>query len=325
MGIMKSRVLLLPLLLLIVLLSCETVSAAYQLEYRIDVNKDCSVTWFIEHRFLKGEDEAILRQLSDPTYFSDTFVKNIESLVNATKEKTGRTDMTVENFVMTTNVLGSYSIVEYQFCWKEFAKTDDERIAIGDVFEVEGLFLYGEGTVKVVYPLDYVVESVSPRPHNESNQTLTWYGIEDFKAGEPKIVLREEKSATSGFMDVLSKNVILISGLLALLGVGSVSLYYFKFRKRETGPKIFEVPKPLGIEDDEEKVINLLRAAGGSMYQSSIADQCGFSRSKASKLLTTMENSGKIKREERGREKVITLIEEVKEFREAKKKREKYS
>ncbi len=69
-------------------------------------------------------------------------------------------------------------------------------------------------------------------------------------------------------------------------------------------------PSVLGIEDDEEKVVNLLRAAGGSMYQSTIADHCEFSRSKTSKLLTTMENKRKIRREKKGREKVVTLIEE---------------
>jgi len=298
-----------------VLLFSGTVRAAYQLEYRIEIHPDGSATWVIEHRFVKGEDEALFRQLSDPTYFSETFVKNIKSLVRSATEETGRGNMTVRNFVMTASVSGNYSFVKYQFYWTEFAETENSRVEIGDVFEVNGVFLYGEGTVKIVYPSDYIAESVSPRPHADSNQTITWYGIEDFGTGEPNVVLREK--ATFGFVDVIKENAFIIGGLITLIGVGSTSLYYFKMRKKEMKEIVSaQAPVPpsiLGI-DDEESVINLLRAAGGSLYQSNIADQCRFSRSKTSKLLATMESKGKIRREEKGREKVVTLIEQVKEF-----------
>lgn len=294
---------------LTVLIPIGTVLGTYQLEYRIEVRADGSATWIIKHVFVKGEDEAMFAQLSNPIYFSDTFVENIKSLVNATKGETGRMNMTVENFVMTVSVSGSYSIVEYQFHWKEFAETEDTRVKIGDVFEVEGLFLYGEGTVNIEYPSEYMIKSVSPRPNAESGQTLTWYGIRDFETGEPRIVLREK--AASGFIEIVKENALTIVGLIALVGFSSISFYYFKLRKKEV--MVAKPPVPpgvLAIEDDEEKVVNLLRAAGGSMYQSNIADQCKFSRSKASKLLKTMESKGKIRREKRGREKVVTLIEE---------------
>ncbi|NIW12434.1 MAG: hypothetical protein GWN31_00555, partial [Candidatus Thorarchaeota archaeon] len=115
-------------LFLTVLIPVSPVLGAYQLEYRIEVRADGSATWIIEHVFAKGEDETIFAQLSNPIYFSDTFVENIKSLVNATKESTGRMNMTVENFVMTVSVSGSYSIVKYQFYWREFAETEDTQI-----------------------------------------------------------------------------------------------------------------------------------------------------------------------------------------------------
>lgn len=282
-----------------------------QLEYRIEVHADGSASWIIEHRFLKGENESLFAQLSSPTYFSDVFVKNIKMLLNATKEKTGRMNMTVENFVMIASVLGSYSVVTYQFEWQGFAETADTRIMIGDVFTVDGLFLYGEGTVSIQFPSEYTVESVSPSPHAQSNQTLTWYGIKDFGVGEPKIVLGQEKAAY-GFLEIIKANAPIIASLITLVAVSSISFYYFKLRKKETRETISaEAPVPSGvlrIEDDEEKVVNLLRAAGGSLYQSKIADECGFSRAKASKLLAAMEKQGKIRRVEKGREKVVTLI-----------------
>ncbi len=294
---------------LTVLIPVSTVSGAYQLEYRIEVRADGSATWIVEHVFVKGQDEAMFAQLSNPIYFSDNFVENIKSLVNATKEETDRMNMAVEDFVMMVNVSGSYSIVKYQFHWSEFGETEDTQIEIGDVFEVEGLFLYGEGTVNIEYPTEYMIKGVSPRPNEKSGQTLTWYGTRDFETGEPRIVLKEK--AASGFIEIAKENALTIASLIALVGVSSISVYYFRLRKKEA--VVAKPPMPpsvLGIEDDEEKVVNLLRAAGESMYQSAIADHCNFSRSKTSKLLTAMEAKGKIKREKRGRERVVTLTGE---------------
>lgn len=317
---MKSRVALCLLLFLGVLLLSGTAKGAHQLEYTIEVYEDGSATWVIEHRFGKGEDEALFRQLSDLTYFSDTFVKSIKSLVNATREETGRMNMIVENFVMTVSVSGSYSVVKYQFRWSGFAETEDTKIKIGDVFKVEGLFLYGEGTVNIIYPSGYSIESISPSPNAESDQTLTWYWTSIFEEGEPKIVLREK--AAFGFMDAVKENAFILSILITLACGIFIGFYYFKLRKKEVKEIVgAETSVPLTIlriEDDEEKVVNLLRAADGSLYQSTIADQCRFSRSKTSKLLATMENKGVIRREKEGREKVVTLINRAKELEKTK-------
>lgn len=306
---MKSCRICFLLLFLTIFLFCEKAWSIYQLEYRIEVQADGSATWTIKHVFPKGQDGSMFRQLSNPAYFSDIFVENVKSLVNATKQKTYRTDMIVENFAMTVIPSGNYSVVKYRFCWRGFAETEDTRIKIGDVFEVAGLFLYEEGTVYIAYPLGYTIESVSPRPDAESDQTLTWYGISYFGTGEPKILLREK--AASGLMETLKENALIILSLIALLGVGSISLYYFGSRRKERiGTKAPVPPNLLGIQDDEEKVVGLLEAAGGSSYQSTIADHCGFSRSKTSKLLAAMERKGKIRRKKKGREKVVTLIKE---------------
>jgi uncharacterized membrane protein len=165
--------------------------------------------------------------------------------------------------------------------------------------------------------LEYVIESVSPSPHEQDPTApmLVWYGIEDFKIGEPKIVLRE-KSSASGLLEIISQNWILIIILTALLiSGGSVGFYYFRHQKltlrRPIEPGSSKVQVPLEVEDAEQKIVNLLRAAGGSMHQSKIAEKCGFSRAKVSKLLKVMENKAVIKREQKGREKIVTLIKEV--------------
>jgi len=315
----KSHLGLFLLLFLTFFLLPEVAWGEYQLEYEIEMHAGGSATWIIEHRFLIGENETLFRKLSDPTYFSDTFIKTIKSLVNAAKEITGR-NMSVDerSFIMTVSVSGSYSVIKYQFNWNGFAKVEDKRISIGDVFWGHELFLYGEGTVNVAYSSEYRVESVSPRPHAESNQTLTWYGIKDFGQGEPRIVLRE-KFAPIGFIEIMRENAPIIGSVLAIVSVGLLCLGFLRLRRKATvTAKQPIIPSVSEVKDAEEKVVNLLKAAGGSLYQSTVADRCGFSRSKTSKLLATMESKGKIKREEKGREKVVMLIEETKEFKKAK-------
>lgn len=301
----KSYAMFLLLLSQVIFFHSRIAQAGIQLEYTIEVHVSGSATWTIEQR---GMD------VPAPFAAYDTFVKNVTMLVSIAEEETQR-NMSVEYKPMTVSVLGSYKIVTYEFRWIGFSEVKDGRIAIGDVFRVENFFsyLYGDGAVHIVYPSECTVESVSPEPvWQNSSKRLEWYGIEDFEIGEPKVMLTQ-KSAFSAFMDIIGRNAILIFSLLALISGGSASLYYFKFRrnimKKGTRPQMHEFPRTPEIEDDEGKVVDLLKAAGGSLYQSTIADRCEFSRSKTSKLLKLMEDKGKIRRKEKGRQKIVTLLE----------------
>jgi uncharacterized membrane protein len=46
------------------------------------------------------------------------------------------------------------------------------------------------------------------------------------------------------------------------------------------------------------------------MLQSAIKEKCGFSKAKISGLLKSMEEKGMIKRKRKGREKLVTLVNE---------------
>jgi len=158
-----------PLAVFLILLFCSfflfdsIVLGSHELEYRIDVQVDGSAGWVIEHRFLleSEEDEMMFKQYSNWTYFSEYLIKNIKSFVNSVSLKTTR-NMTAENFKMTVDVFDSYRVVRYEFDWISFAEEAGSHIKIGDVFELEGLFLYGDGTLNMTYPTDYIVEIVSP-------------------------------------------------------------------------------------------------------------------------------------------------------------------
>jgi len=303
------------LLFFSVFLSDSIVLGLRELEYRIEVHVDGSARWVIEHRFLleTEDDETMFAQYSNWTYFSDYLIKNVKALVNVVKQNITR-NMTVESFKMTVDVSDSYRVVKYEFDWIKFAEETGSRIKIGDVFEVDGLFLYGDGPLSMTYPADYVVETVSPKPNDDSEGTMTWNRVGDFGRGQPTVVLYER---VPSIMDILKPYFPVIFALVALGGMGFIGLWFFRFRKKEKmedfGPVPHIPPVTFGIEDDEEKVVALLRSAGGRLFQSTLTAQCGFSRSKTSKLLTLMEERGRIRRQKKGREKVVILISEVAE------------
>lgn len=290
------------------------VLGSHELEYRIEVQVDGSAGWVIEHRFLleSEDDETLFKQYSNWTYFSEYLIKNVKALVNSVSLKTNRS-MTVENFKMTVDVFDSYRVVRYEFDWIRFAEEAGSRIKIGDAFEVEGLFLYGDGSLNITYPTDYMVEIVSPKPNVDSEGTLKWNRVGDFGRGQPTVVLGERVPSV---LDTLKPYIPVILAIVALAGTGSIGMWFFRFRKkkRESIGAVPAVPPiTLGIEDDEEKVVTLLKSAGGRLFQSTLTDQCGFSRSKTSKLLSLMEEKRKIRRQKKGREKVVILISEFKE------------
>jgi len=307
------------LLFLTVLFPLGIVLSQDQLEentvFTIEVRMGDSATWIIERRFLLKTDEDVtifeqymLEFENQSAVYLEAFSNETRELVNRASIITGRS-MSAKNFEVTINFLntttGSYGVIRYQFDWIGFAKVEDKQIVIGDVFE-GGFYLYRDDALIIKYPSGYVVAYVSPTPDDtrESDRTLIWYGLRNFGAGEPRIILK-----TPGIVDILREYAPLIVSIIAIAGIGSAGLWFFKFKKKRkvNGP----LPKiSLGIEDDEDKVVKLLKAAGGRLYQSTITKKCGFSRSKTSELLTSMENKGIVRRQKKGREKLVTLIED---------------
>ncbi len=112
-------------------------------------------------------------------------------------------------------------------------------------------------------------------------------------------------------MDWLLYTIIIISSIAVALAL--VSLFLAKFRKRqrkEASPNAnSDVPLAL-IETDEAKVVKLINAQGGSVFQSDIAEQLKFSKAKTSQLLTTLEKKGVVRRYKKGRDKIVTLTEQ---------------
>jgi len=298
--------------LTLLLIPYRTVYGANRVEYTIQINRDGSAAWIIKQT-------GINITASTETFVE--FTNRIMSLVEAAKNKTGR-EMTANEDTMSMTFTSfpnsSYDIVEYRFYWENFSKIENANIIIGDIFQVQDFFLqlYDDGEVYMTYPSEYIVEGpVSPTPsqRNDSLQILGWPGTEDFNNGEASIILRE-KSSSSGFLEALEPYTFPILGLAVLVSGFSLGFYMHRHRKRKEMKivKAPELPSPFGVESDEEKTVKLLKSSGGSLYQSVITDQCGFSRAKTSQLLAVLEDKGIVRRYKKGRDKIVILIEQDK-------------
>ncbi len=153
-----------------------------------------------------------------------------------------------------------------------------------------------------------MVADVRPKPDGEPDQMLMWYGRRNFMWGEPNVSLEER---TLGGTYSLQEYLPMIVGLIVLATIASAFIWFLKFRKKRKADVRGRLPKvTLEMEDDKDKVVTLLKAAGGRLYQSTITKKCGFSKSKTSELLASMEKKGIVRRQKKGREKLVTLIED---------------
>ena len=274
------------------------------IEYTVRIGSNRFAEWTVVQTFRVNDTYDDLDQLQN----------RLISVAEAERNVTARA-MSMDAISMSATVSGTYVTVEYKFNWENFSETGDPRIEFGDVFQVENLFsqLYGDGKIQIIYPSEHQVERVSPPPsmRDDSVQLLEWPGTADFEAGNVVIVLNAN-SGSPGLFDPIAQNALLVGGLVIVGAVFSISILVVRRRKKKREAKSSEKtpsPTPLGVESDEERVVKMLEAAGGSAYQSAITDHFNFSRAKTSQLLGIMEGKVTIRRYQRGRDKIVVLIE----------------
>lgn len=270
--------------------------------YLITTNVDGSASWIIEQR-ISGLSN--ISRYSTAGYLQE-FSKNASSLVDRAWLIVGR-EMEAKNFKVIATVshtsLGSTGTIKHQFDWVGFAETEGERLIIGDVF-VKGFFFLGDGSLILEYPREYHPTELSPTPDElrDDSQIIKWHGVEDIDFSQANVILEKE---TPGISKFAQDNPVVFFGSIALVGIGSASLWFFILRS--IGRHASSSMLSLRAKDEEEKVIALLKAVSGPVYQSTITEQLGVSRSKTSKLLALMESKGIVTRQRKGRDKVVVL------------------
>lgn len=296
--------------ILVVLLSF-TFSAVHgqnSVEYTIQAGADGSASWVIEQA---GTDIRV-----SPDTLTQ-FQNNVTALIQAAENFTHR-QMSAQEFSITSTISGSYVVVQYTFLWQNFSVAEGSEIKIGDVFRLTDLFLrlQGDGKVVLNYPEQYAPVTVSPTPftQDDSRQTLMWLGTKNLVGESVSIIFREKPLDLLNFV---SRNSLIIIAVVVLVAGSSVGLHLFRRRNKT---QALSASRPEGsnlpiVETDEEKIVRLLKSSHGSLHQSAIVEQCRFSKAKTSQLLAALESRGVVRREKKGRDKIVALVETNKDAR----------
>ena len=302
---MKALTFAASILILVLISSYSPVVGADSTVYVIQISSDGSALWTVTQ----------ILDVNSSFETLETLQNRVNSLAAVAENVTGRSMSASADSLAFTQISSSYIEAQYKFAWENFSQLEDSSIFIGDVYRTAGFFdrLFGDGEVQVTYPSQFNVESVEPAPYvrNDSVQTLEWLGTNDFQ-NNVKIVLTEENVSWS-FVDSSRSNIFLVVGLIAVAAVSLFAL--FSFRRVRRKKKVDGSGRSINllvIENDEDKVVKLIKSAGGSLHQSSIKDQLGFSKAKTSQLLSELERKGAIARVKKGRDKIVVIKERSK-------------
>jgi uncharacterized membrane protein len=286
------------------------VQAQSFVQYRVQLSSDGSAAWTIT-------------QASDLTGTIDTWVEfqqRVANLINSARTLTQREMSLDNNTLQLSTVWETQShTTKYQFTWFNFSMNQSAKLVIGDVFQVSDFFdlLYGNGEIEIGFPITYRVESVSPQPNGDQTnpQTLDWLGTQFFVNGNPSVTLAGVPTPTPT-PDQESNNAawqiyVIVISIVGLTAASLIGLYDRR-RKIKASEQVRPKFAPPSMESDEEKIVKIVQANGGSEYQSAINEKLRFSKAKTSQLLTGLEKKGIVTRYKKGRDKIVSLTEKGK-------------
>src|SRR4030066_1165166 len=158
-------------ILILVLLPLQNALCQDYIEYKIQINLDSSAYWTIT-------------KVSDinATIDVEGFQQRVDSLVEDASTKTGREMSLDVNSLQVSDEISwetQSRTTVYAFNWQNFTVIEEGKMTFGDVFQVPGFFsqLYGDGAIRIMYPSEYSIESVSPVPSERGDLVQTGGGV----------------------------------------------------------------------------------------------------------------------------------------------------
>ncbi len=193
---------------------------------------------------------------------------------------------------------------------------DLTRIRSDFIFYIRPLIEYANFTFTAVLPQDAMLsrESVVPLfPEANSNYTdgatlaFVWF-TQSLQPGQEKvfIVKYQVPTDTTGPL----QSTILESIIIAVLGVALGIILTL------VGPKLLARIRRIGkvrfvgVTTEEEEVLEVIRAKGGSCPQKDLYTEFEMSQAKVSLILNNLEERGLVRRFREGRENVVHIMED---------------
>ena len=169
------------------------------------VRADGDATWRVEYRTTLDDSntteafESLAEDIeANPEEYTDRFADRIRTTVQSAENATGR-EMSARNVSVEarTDSLNGQGVITYTYEWTNFARTDGNRLVVGDA--VAGFFLNDRTSLTVQWPESYGLVRVEPEPADRSGRSLTWEGTDtEFGPDQPRVVVEEGATTTSG-------------------------------------------------------------------------------------------------------------------------------
>jgi hypothetical protein len=309
---------------------------------RVKLTADGDARWTVTVRTRLENDSADTEYerfqnefRADTSRYLDPFQDRITGVVGSAANETGRS-MRATNFTASTEIQQvprRYGVVRYSFTWTNFAQTNGDAVIFSDVFG-SGLFIAPDDTFVVMAPPGYQITDTEPVPSSSNDGTLTWVGPQEFETGEPSV--RAEPMAvattdrTEAEADTTGLSLVgLIAVLTAISVLGGGYVLYRRDGQDDDESSSFgnrsgdeSLASPAGDDSsgaadttefvtDAERVEQLLAVKGGTVKQSAIATELDWSASKTSRVISSLNNDGRVEKRRIGRENVVALPSEI--------------
>jgi hypothetical protein len=308
---------------------------------RIELAANGSATWTLRIRTRLASEADVEEYRTFQAAFRENtseylgaFERRMTGVVANADEQFPR-EMRATDFAASTSIQEvpqRWGVVTYEFTWHGFAAAEDGRVVVGDAF-AGGFFIDDGDVLEIVAPPEYAVAETDPAPAESRADAAEWHGREDFADGRPRLVA-ERTDAGSGTASGVDPVVPAVLGA-AVLVVVVVAVGAVRLRDSPGGP-VAAVRRRFGaggdeaggtgaahdgaavtdqaagtgsdaepLLTDEDRVGGLLDERGGRMKQSDIVDELGWSKSKGSRVLSSMAEEGRIRKLRIGRENII--------------------
>lgn len=286
---------------------------------RIDVASDGDARWTVVVRTRLRTDSDVRdyrafqeRFRENTSRYLDPFRDRIRGVVATAANETGRT-MRARNFSASTSIQQvprRWGVVKYTFAWQSFARTDGDAVAVGDVFS-GGFYVARNDTLTVSGPPNYTLATADPEPTDSDDGTVRWVGPQNFADGHPSVryvpgtpAAEGEHAAGDGPFGLLVGSVL---SLFAFVGLA----YGLYARRNGDGWGVFDDTSPRDpMVTDADRVERALKANGGRIKQAALAEELDWSASKTSRIVSEMDDRGRVEKLRIGRENVLSLPDE---------------
>jgi uncharacterized membrane protein len=295
--------------IVIVLLLCIPIIAGavpgpdFTTTYTITIQEDGTAVWYVEYRALLATQEDLHAFENYSSDLDSVYLPQFKDLMQnsaAQAEAATSRHMVIDDFsgdaVIQTSPTGRYGVVFFSFSWTGFAEQKN-GLVIGDAF-AGGLYLSKDAALIIRYPTGYTVKAAEPAP-DEVRDGLIWYGLRPFGPGEPRLVLEPPAFPF--------QSLVIVCGILIVATAGL--FVYFRKKRRMAVPdqQQGEVLSDADMASLEERIVQLLTAHGGELFQSEIVRNLGLPKSTVSSALNELHSRGAIQKVKRGRENLIRL------------------